>query len=77
LRPEKLVATFVFEPFPDDEALDTLTLEERDGKTIATTFTVHKTIAARDGHLAGGRMEVGMTEGYERLDDLLVGFQKR
>ena len=72
VRPEKIVSTFVFEAMPDDEALETLTLEERDGKTAVTTLTVHKTIKARDGHLASGRMEAGMTEGYERLDELLA-----
>jgi uncharacterized protein YndB with AHSA1/START domain len=75
IRPEKVVRTFVFAPFPDDEALETLTLEERDGKTTATTLTVHKTIKARDGHLANGAMEAGMTDGYARLDDLLAGLQ--
>ena len=69
---QKIVSTFVFEAMPDDEALETLTLEERDGKTAVTTLTVHKTIKARDGHLASGRMEAGMTEGYERLDELLA-----
>jgi uncharacterized protein YndB with AHSA1/START domain len=77
VRPEKLVSTFVFEMFPDDEALETLTLEERDGKTTATTLSVHKTMKARDGHLAGGRMEAGMTEGYERLDELLPELRAR
>jgi uncharacterized protein YndB with AHSA1/START domain len=72
VRPERIVRTFVFEPFPDHEALETLTLDERDGKTTITTLTVHKTIEARDGHLAGGRMEVGMTDGYARLDELLA-----
>lgn len=77
VRPEKIVSTFVFEPFPDDQALETLTLQERDGKTTATTLSVHKTIQGRDGHLAGGRMEAGMTEGYERLDELLAALQAR
>jgi uncharacterized protein YndB with AHSA1/START domain len=76
VRPERLVSTFVFEPFPDGEAVDTLTLEERDGKTTATTLTRHKTMAARDGHLASG-MEGGMAEGYERLDDVLAALQSR
>jgi uncharacterized protein YndB with AHSA1/START domain len=71
VRPEKLVATFVFEMFPDAEALETLTLEEKDGKTIVNTLTVHKTMAARDGHLSSG-MEAGMVEGYGRLDELLA-----
>jgi uncharacterized protein YndB with AHSA1/START domain len=71
VRPERIVSTFVFDLMPDAEALETLTLEERDGKTTATTLTVHKTIQARDGHLAG-RMEEGMIDGYERLDALLA-----
>jgi uncharacterized protein YndB with AHSA1/START domain len=72
VRPEKVVRTFVFDPFPDAEAIETLTLEERAGKTTVTTLTVHKTVEARDGHLSGGRMEEGMTDGYRRLDELLA-----
>ena len=71
VRPEKLVFTFVFELAPEHEAIETLTLTEQGGKTLATTLTLHKSIAGRDGHLAGGRAEVGMREGYERLDELL------
>ena len=70
--PERLVRTFVFEPLPDQEAVETLLLDERNGKTTITTTTVHKTLAGRDGHLSGGRMEMGMVEGYERLDALLA-----
>jgi uncharacterized protein YndB with AHSA1/START domain len=69
--PERLVRTFVFEPVPDFEALETLTLTEHDGKTTITTLTVHKTMAARDGHLQHG-MEAGMVEGYARLEELLA-----
>jgi len=71
VRPERIVRTFVFESFPDAEALETLTLQERDGKTTITTKTVHKTIEGRDGHLAHG-MEAGMTDGYALLDELLA-----
>lgn len=70
-RPERIVRTFVFERVPDAEAVETFLLEERDGKTTISTTTVHKTIEARDGHLAHG-MEAGMTDGYARLDDLLA-----
>lgn len=73
--PSRLVRTYVFEPMPDHEALETLTLEETDGKTTITTLTVHKTIEGRDGHLSGGSMEEGMTEGYARLDELLAALQ--
>jgi uncharacterized protein YndB with AHSA1/START domain len=70
-RPDRLVGTYVFEMFPDAEAVDTLVLEEHDGVTTATTTTVHTSIQNRDGHLANGAMEVGMNEGYARLDELL------
>jgi uncharacterized protein YndB with AHSA1/START domain len=72
LRPERIVRTFVFEAFPDQEALETLTLAEKDGRTTITTLTVHKTVEGRDGHLAHG-MEAGMTDGYALLDELLAG----
>jgi uncharacterized protein YndB with AHSA1/START domain len=70
-RPERTIRTFVFESFPDQEALETLTLNEKDGKATITTLTVHKTIEGRDGHLSHG-MEAGMTDGYALLDDLLA-----
>jgi len=72
--PERIVRTFVFEPYPDAEALETLQLDERDGKTTITTTTLHKNVESRDGHLGSG-MEAGMTEGYERLDALLAELQ--
>ena len=68
--PHRMVCTFVFEPFPDNEAVDTLTLEEKDGGTLITTHTRHSSLEARNGHLSGG-MERGMTEGYERLEALV------
>jgi uncharacterized protein YndB with AHSA1/START domain/effector-binding domain-containing protein len=75
--PERLVRTYVFEPMPEHEAVETLLLEERNGKTTITTTTVHKTIEGRDGHLSGGMMEAGMTDGYARLDELLVELKNR
>ena len=71
VRPERIVRTFVFEAFPDQEALETMTLAEKDGRTTITTLTVHKTVEGRDGHLAHG-MEAGMTDGYALLDELLA-----
>ena len=74
VRPTKIVQTFVFDPIPDVVAVDTLTLEERGGKTTCVTLTVHDTIANRDAHFANGGMEVGMREGYDRLERVLAGF---
>ena len=65
--PHRMVCTFVFEPFPDAEAIDTLTLEAKDGGTLVTTHSRHSSMEARNGHLSGG-MERGMSEGYERLE---------
>jgi len=77
VRPSRVVRTFVYEPIPDAAALETLELEEHDGKTTIKTTTVHKTVENRDGHVNSG-MEGGMTEGYARLDELLAGLlQKR
>jgi len=69
--PSLIVRTFVFEFMPAVSALERLELEEHDGRTTIKTITVHQTMANRDGHLEHG-MEQGMTEGYERLDALLV-----
>jgi uncharacterized protein YndB with AHSA1/START domain len=69
--PHRMVCTSVFEMMPDHEAIETLTLEETEGGTMVTTHTTHASIQARDAHLAGGRMESGMTDGYERLEELL------
>ncbi|HXU03299.1 MAG TPA: hypothetical protein VN903_20175, partial [Polyangia bacterium] len=62
---------------PDAEAVETLVLEERDGKTTITTTTLHKTMQNRDGHLANGAMEAGMNEGYARLEELLPDIRRR
>jgi uncharacterized protein YndB with AHSA1/START domain len=70
--PSRIVRTFVFEPMPDAAALETLELEEHDGRTTIKTTTVHKTVENRDGHVNSG-IEGGMTEGYARLDELLAG----
>jgi uncharacterized protein YndB with AHSA1/START domain len=70
---EKMIQTFEFEglPEPGHVSLDTLTLEEKDGKTKAMTISVFQTPEDRDGMIQSG-MEKGVTEGYERLDDLLA-----
>jgi uncharacterized protein YndB with AHSA1/START domain len=75
VRPERIVRTFVLERSPGFEALETFTLEERDGKTTITTTSLHKTMESRAGHLSGA--ETGMTEGYARLDELLATLQPR
>ena len=65
--PRRLVSTEVYEPFPDAEAVVTVTLDERDGRTDLTSTIRHATKEARDGHLNSG-MEQGAGESYRRLD---------
>jgi uncharacterized protein YndB with AHSA1/START domain len=74
--PERISRTFNFEFMPGHESNETFMLTENAGKTTITTTTLHKSFEARDGHLKHGA-EQGMTEGYERLDELLSSLQKR
>jgi uncharacterized protein YndB with AHSA1/START domain len=69
--PDRLVSTEVFEGYPDGEALNTLTLTEKDGATVLTVVVLHSSKENRDGHIASG-MEGGMQHTLDRLEDLLV-----
>jgi uncharacterized protein YndB with AHSA1/START domain len=70
---EKMIQTFEFEglPEPGHVSLDTLTMKEENGKTKVTTISVFQTPEDRDGMVRSG-MEKGLTEGYERLDEVLA-----
>ena len=70
--PERSVQTFEFEGAPGHVSLQTLTLEEREGRTHSTVRVVHESVEARDAVVASGMGE-GMTMGYDRLDELLAG----
>ena len=74
VRPsERIVQTFTYEGMPDGVSLDTLTLEDLgDGRTRLVATSLLDSMEARDGMIASG-MEVGIREGYERLDELLAG----
>jgi uncharacterized protein YndB with AHSA1/START domain len=74
--PRQLVQTFEFEGYPGHVSMDTLTLEELDGRTIARTNSVFQSVEDRDGMIANGMTE-GMDEGYDRLDELLAGMLAR
>ncbi len=73
VRPdERLVQTFTFEGFPDGVSLETATFEDLGGgRTRVTILTVVESREIRDQILASG-MEVGVREGYEKLDELLA-----
>jgi uncharacterized protein YndB with AHSA1/START domain len=74
VRPSELIVqTFTFEGMPDGVALERLTFEDIGaGGTRLTCTSLVDSFADRDAFLASG-MEVGVREGYERLDELLAG----
>ncbi len=74
VRPaELIVQTFTFEGFPDGVALERLVFEDLgDGRTRLTGTSLVDSFESRDAMLASG-MDVGVNEGYERLDELLAG----
>ena len=73
VRPSKLIVqTFTFEGFPEGVALERLVLEDLgDGRTRLTSTSLVDSFEGRDAMIASG-MDVGIREGYERLDDLLA-----
>jgi len=71
LTPDAMVQTFEFEGAPGHVSLDRLTLEERDGRTIARSHSVFQTVEARDAMVEHG-MADGMNDGFDRLDELLA-----
>ena len=68
---QRIVQTFTWDGQPDGVSLDTAVFEDLGGRTRVTTTSVVDSMEARDGILASG-MEGGLTEGYERLDELLA-----
>jgi uncharacterized protein YndB with AHSA1/START domain len=70
VRPERIVWTFEWEGMPGHVSVDTLTLEEQDGKTALTSTSVFDSVQDRDGMLQSG-MEEGAAETYDRLDEYL------
>ena len=62
------IQTFEFDGFPDVVSIESLTFEDLGaGRTRLRAHAVYPTVEARDGMVASN-MEVGVTEGYERLD---------
>jgi uncharacterized protein YndB with AHSA1/START domain len=68
--PQGIVQTFEFEGAPGHVSMDTVTFEEHDGTTTVRTNSVFQSVQARDAMVDAG-MAGGMSEGYERLDELL------
>jgi uncharacterized protein YndB with AHSA1/START domain len=70
VRPELIVWTFEYEGAPGQIAVESMRLEEQDGKTMLTVTSDAGSKEARDAVLQSG-MEQGAAETYERLDEYL------
>jgi uncharacterized protein YndB with AHSA1/START domain len=69
---EFAIQTFEFEGFPDLVSIESLTFEDLgDGRSRVRGHATYPSLEARDG-MVGSGMEEGMTDGYQRLDDLLA-----
>ena len=67
----RIVQTFTWEGMPDDVSLETLQFEDLgDGTTRLHAQSLVDSFESRDVWLASG-MEVGVNEGYAKLDALL------
>jgi len=74
--PERIVATEKFEEpwYGDEEAQDTITFEEKDGRTTLTITVLAPSKEAREQMLQSG-MADGVTAGYDQLDEILQALQ--
>jgi uncharacterized protein YndB with AHSA1/START domain len=72
---ERVVQTFEFEGMPGHIAVDTMTLEEKEGKTILTSRSSFSNREDRDGMLNSG-MEAGANQSHDALDALLAELQR-
>jgi len=64
-----LVATQVYEAYPEVEAVATHTFTKRQGRTTLSIFVQHPTQQTRDAHIQSG-MEAGMNEAMDRLEQV-------
>lgn len=68
-----IVQTFCYEGMPDSVTLERMELTDLgDGRTRLTSTSLCDSFEGRDGMVSSG-MEVGIIEGYERLDEFLAG----
>lgn len=70
--PERVVQTFEWEGMPGHVSVETMVLEDLgDGRTKVNVTSIFHTGEERDGMLSSG-MEGGMSELYDRLEELLA-----
>ncbi len=69
---EFAIQTFEFDGVPDVVSIESIRFEPLDGgRTRISVHAVYPTMEARDGMVQSGQAK-GVTEGYERLDEVLA-----
>jgi uncharacterized protein YndB with AHSA1/START domain len=71
---ERIVSTEIYEGYPDEEAVNTATFTEVDGRTTLTILVQHSSKEARDGHIESG-MEAGMQDAFDLLEQVAVSLR--
>ncbi len=78
LTPERIIGTFEFDGLPETGHVIMGTTKFEDlggGRSRLVHQSVFQSVADRDGMIQSG-MERGVTDGYEKLDNLLVRLQE-
>jgi uncharacterized protein YndB with AHSA1/START domain len=71
---ERLVSTEVYEGMPEEEALNTVTLTEANGRTTLTLLVEHSSKEFRDGHVDSG-MEDGLQDALDLLEEIAASLR--
>jgi len=72
VREDRIVQTFTYDGEPDGVALETMVFEDLgDGRTRLVATSLCDSFEDRDAWLSSG-MEVGVNDGYAKLDKLLA-----
>jgi uncharacterized protein YndB with AHSA1/START domain len=69
-RPTRLVSTWLFEGWPDDDAVETVTLSEVDGVTTMTNILKFKDRASLGDHFQANND--GLQTSFDKLEDYLA-----
>lgn len=73
-EPHQVVQTFEYELPERHVVLETLTLDDVDGRTLMTQRSVFQSVEDRDGMVASG-MQEGSSEANDRLEALLASLR--
>lgn len=68
---DQIIQTFEFDGWPGHVSLESVVFESIGDRTRVVNHAVYQSVEDRDGMVNSG-MEQGLSEGYERLDELLA-----